>query len=395
VPATHSEINKPTSTRYGFLDFYRGIIVLFMLEGHVYRELLDPHIKSSQIYMLHEILHGITAPGFLFGAGFAFTIAAQRKWNQVTTFSPGFFRRLWRAITLILIGYILHLPYMSLRESIELGTPAQWEQFFRFDVLQCIGTGLIILRLLLVMVRNERVFVSATVFLLILIVYSTPFAWSTELNSKLPSFISPILNGNTGSLFPLFPFVGFLFAGTCVSWLFLRATEKGKNKSFIIKLAIAGVMLICLGFILEAMPFKIIEGISFWKTSPNYFWIRLGILFIILGGLWSLEYIANIKNKRTLLMPRWLIILGIESLFVYIAHLIILYGWTINPTLNFSYFFKDKLNVIESSIVLLILTLLMIPSATVWNYTKKHHPMLMKGIQWWIGLSLIWLILIQ
>jgi uncharacterized membrane protein len=160
--------------RYKFLDLYRGIIVLFMLEGHVVRELLKTESKTTYLFALHEIFHGVTAPGFLFGAGFTFAIATQRRWEQSIAFTHGFFRRAWRAVLLILIGYALHFPFLSLQKIIFQATSAQRNAFLLFDVLQCIGIGLLLLCLLLVTVKREKLFLGTLTVLLFAIVYSTP-----------------------------------------------------------------------------------------------------------------------------------------------------------------------------------------------------------------------------
>ena len=195
--------------RYKFLDLYRGIIVLFMLEGHVVRELLKTESKTTYLFTLHEIFHGVTAPGFLFGAGFTFAIATQRRWEQSIAFTHGFFRRAWRAVLLILIGYALHFPFLSLQKIIFQATSAQWNAFFLFDVLQCIGIGLLLLCLLLVTVKREKLFLGTLTVLFFAIVYSTPIFWTARVQQIFPHTISSAVNGLTGSSFPLFPFVGF------------------------------------------------------------------------------------------------------------------------------------------------------------------------------------------
>ena len=203
--------------RYKFLDLYRGIIVLFMLEGHVVRELLNNESKATYLFALHEIFHGVTAPGFLFGAGFTFAIATQRRWEQSITFTHGFFRRVWQTISLIFIGYALHFPFLSLQKTLIEATSTQWNIFLLFDVLQCIGIGLLLLRLLLVIVRREKLFLGTTTLLLFSIVYATPIFWTACVQQIFPPTISSAVNGFNGSSFPLFPFLGFLLAGTCIS----------------------------------------------------------------------------------------------------------------------------------------------------------------------------------
>lgn len=376
--------------RYRFLDLYRGIIVLFMIEGHIFRELLTPAIRAMPFFTFHEIFHGITAPGFLFGAGFTFAIAAQRRWKQAVSFSRGFFRRSWRALLLILIGYALHIPFLSLKKTIATATSAQWNVFLLFDVLQCIGFGLLLMRLLLVTLRREWLFIGTLVSLLFIVVYTTSLFWTSSIELFLPLFISSAVNGLKGSPFPLFPFLGFLLAGTCVSWLFLRAAQYRREDIFIKWLILAGIILAAVGALLDAVPLQTYTEYHFWSTSPNYFWIRIGALLIMLGGLWLIEDHFATHGGLITWMPNWLTLLGIESLFVYIVHLIILCGWITNVEFNLRKWWGNKLNITESLLVLIGLTMAMIFTSFIWHTLKKEHPKLMKGVFLWMGFCIAW-----
>ena len=371
--------------RFGFLDLYRGIIVLFMIEGHVVRELLSSSLKASAGFSFHELFHGVTAPGFLFGAGFSFAIATQRRWHEAVAFSRGFLRRSWRALSLILLGYALHIPFLSLSKTLAQATGVQWTAFFLFDVLQCIGFGLLFLRLLVFVVKDERWFIGLTIIVLLANIYTTPLLWNTQINQSLPLLLSSGVNGLSGSPFPLFPFMGFLLAGTCVSWMFLRAAQLGREENFIRGLLASGILLIITSYVFDILPFHSYSQYSFWTSSPNYFWMRLGVLFVMLSGLWYFEDFISSKDHANTWMPRWLVVLGIESFFIYIAHLIILCGWVINPRYNLRYFWREDLSVVQSGAIAIILTLIMIPAASIWQYVKKRHHIIMRGIYWWLG----------
>ena len=276
-----------------------------MLEGHVLRELLTPDLKATQFFAFHEVFHGVTAPGFLFGAGFTFAIATQRRWEESRTFSPGFFRRIWRAVLLVLIGYALHIPFLSLQKTLATASIVQWNAFFVFDVLQCIGFCLLAMRLFLILLRREQVFLTVLLALLFAFVYATPMFWTERAQQSMPLIISSAINGLTGSPFPLFPYSGFLIAGTCVSWLFLRVGQDKPQELFMKWLMLAGVLLIGIGTFLEAVPVQTYIYDNFWSTSPNYFWIRLGILLFMLGALWYIEDFFSLHSKSIIWMPKW------------------------------------------------------------------------------------------
>ena len=361
-----------------------------MLEGHVLRELLTPDIKATQFFAFHEIFHGVTAPGFLFGAGFTFAIATQRRWEESITFTRGFFRRTWQAILLVFIGYALHIPFLSLQKTLATANMEQWNAFFVFDVLQCIGVCLLMMRILLVLLRQERLFIASLLVLLLAVVYATPLFWKAQAQQTMPLIVSSAINGLTGSPFPLFPYAGFLLAGTCVSWLFLRIGQDKHKELFIKWLMLAGLMLIIISAILDALPVQTYAQDDFWSTSPDYFWIRLGILLFMLGALWYIEDFFSVHSRSIVWMPKWLTILGVESLFVYIAHLLILCGWVTNTEYNLRGWWGSKLNIAEATFVFIGLTLVMILSSFIWRYLKKKHPKLMRGVFWWMGFCVAW-----
>jgi len=358
-----------------------------MLEGHVLRALLTEDAQQSGLFGYHELLHGVIGPGFLFGAGFAFAITSQRRWDVLTSLTPAFFRRVGRMVLLIAVGYALHLPYFSLRKTLEVANLPEWNAFLSFDVLQCIGLTLLGLWVVLLIVRSERVFIRLTVFLLLVIVYATPFLWSREVTEHLPSLVSQALNGHGGSPFPLFPNSGFLLAGTVIAWQFLRYAQAGEEGRFIRNLSILGFLLVGAGYLIDLLPYSTYPAYDFWFTSPNFFSIRLGLLSLLMSGLWFFESRVGHREGSDIWMPNWLIILGVESFVVYVSHLILLYGWLVNPLENLRSWWGLQLRLEPAVAVFAGLTLIMIPISQTWHFLKKRHPMLLRGISWYLGLT--------
>lgn len=380
--------------RYRFLDLYRGLVVLLMLEGHVLRALLTQEAQSTPLFIFHEMVHGVTGPGFLFGAGFAFAIATQRRWESLITFSPALLRRIWRLILIIAVGYILHIPFFSLYKTFTESSQTELIALFSFGVLQSIGVTLLALRLLLALLRSEKVFIQVIVVLMLAIVYVTPFVWNPSFGSTLPLAVQMSLNGLKDSPYPLFPYAGFVFAGTIVAWQYLRKARDGMEGTFIRNLALGGIILVAAGFILDLLPYQTYPHYepathlalvkSFWYTSPNFFWIRLGVLFLLMSGLWFFENLVQHRDDSDVWMPQWLIVLGVESFAVYVAHLFLLYGWVI-PYSSLTMLWGLKLHLSESLVIFLLLALAMVIVSTVWRYMKKQHPVIMQAVYWYAG----------
>ncbi len=371
------------SGRYAFLDLYRGVIILLMIEGHVARELLEPALRASSEFRLHEFLHGITGPGFLFGAGITFGIAAQRRWNQYLSFTPTLWKRLRRISLLILLGYMLHLPFFSLRKMITETTAEGWSSFTSFDVLQCIGVSLLILQVLLFVIRHERLFAGSILVLMLGVIYTAPLVWASESVRNMPQAVSMALQGNDGSTYPLFPNSAFLFAGTFASYEFMKFAELGRQVDFVKRLAVAGIVLHIAGLTLEELPLSLYPGTDYWHTSPNFFLIKLGGLFLLMSGVWYLEH--RLFSQRFTEKARWLLILGVESLLIYVVHLLLLYGSILNPDTSIGKVWSDSLSWGPVLAVTVVFTGGLVLLAWGWNSLKNHHPVFLRGIVWWLS----------
>jgi len=150
------------------------------------------------------------------------------------------------------------------------------------------------------------------------------------------------------------------------------------------------VGLVVSGSVWDILPYQLYPSYDFWFTSPAYVLIRLGILVLLLAGLWFFEAHVRHRERHDLWMPQWLITLGVESLFVYIVHLVILYGWVVNADQNLEEWWGLRLTLGESILVFIALTLVLALAARLWHYAKKRHPILMQGVYWWLGLVVVW-----
>lgn len=364
--------------RYAFLDVYRGLIVLLMIEGHAVRELLLPSLQSSGAFRFHEIIHGVTGPGFLFGAGITFGISLQHRWSEFLSLTSTFLRRFRKIALLIGLGYALHLPFLSLQKTILTASPEQLLSLYSFDVLQCIGFTLLIGHLAVLVVRNERWFPAVLLLAMLGVLFSTTFLWNAD-SSRMPDGISMALHGAMGSFFPLFPYSAFLFAGAFASYEFLKFAEAGREAIFMKRLALAGVGLIAGGGIFLAAASRSGLTAEFWNSDPTLTFIKLGSLFVLVSAAWMFE-----RRLRLSLSMRWIILLGVESLFVYVLHLVVLYGSVVNAHLHLSSAWKGQLDWPLALAVSGIFTGLLAAVAWGWNRIKTGHPELFRVMLWWM-----------
>lgn len=372
-------------TRYQFLDVYRGIVVLLMIQGHIVRELLEGAAQGTELFRMHELFHGITGAGFLFGAGITFGISAQVRWDEYLTFTPALWKRLKKIVLLLGIAYALHLPFLSLSKTLTDATAEDWASLWSFDVLQCIGFGLLILQILVFVIRKEQWFTISLALLTLVAAGSAPVVWRE--GRGLPAFLSSALTGTGGSFYPLIPNAAFLFAGAFVSYEFLRSVRRGTEEQFIRRLAIAGVGLPIAALILEALPIQVYQSSDYWSTSPGFLLIKLGGISLLMSGAWHLGRAGFVRRHPRI--QSWLVILGVESLFVYVVHLILLYGSVLNPNVSVSRMWFQSMNWSSTFAVAAGFSVLMFLAAWLWNVFKNSHPVLAKGLIWWMGTTLV------
>ncbi len=345
-----------------------------MLEGHVFRTFLPSNIQQSPWFQIHEFFHGLSAPAFLFGAGLTFVISTRRRWEEYHHWDPPLAKRIRRLLLVILLGLALHLPYFSLRKILFEGTLTDYLQLFQFDVLHCIGIGLLSLHGLIFFFKYETRFYSLVIASIFIVCFTTPIVWDIDFLKFLSPSIAQMFNGFHGSPFPIFPYVGFLYAGVIVSWEFLIAAECKRENFFMFWLAIVGMIFIIFGYIFDVLPFQVYPTYNYWFTSPNYFLVRTGSLMVILAAFWYLS--------RRLPQPGkiW-IVLGIESLFVYVLHLLFLFGSVVNPKLNLQVIFGNHLSLFQATGIFIGLFIAMFLSALGWNYLKEKHFNIYRIIQ--------------
>jgi len=357
---------SPSKQRYAFIDLYRTAVIILMLEGHVLRTFLPQQVQLSDTFQLHEFFHGISAPAFLFGAGLTFVISTRKRWEAYHHWGTALARRVKRFLMVIMLGVVMHLPFFSFRRIMIEGTAEEYLRLFSFDVLHCIGIGMLLLHSLIFFFKSESRFYGLVFLTIIAVCFLTPLVWDVDFLAYFPAVLAQMFNGVHGSPFPLFPFAGFLFAGVIVSWEFMVAAEHGSEKKFMRRLALIGVLLAAGGLISDYLPLKIYPTYNFWFTSPAYFFIRIGLLMVLTAGFW---FIGSLLAKP----PRILTVLGIESLFVYVLHLVILFGSAFNPMMNLRTILGTDLSIIQTAGVFLLLTFFMLITAYAWSILKERY----------------------
>ena len=166
-----------------------------------------------------------------------------------------------------------------------------------------------------------RVFWFSAVALAIALV--TPIVRIASFVASLPLWVQWYIRPAADlTIFTLFPWAAFVFAGGAVGALIAAARDERSERRLQACLALAGAALVALGFYTAARP-SMYRASSFWTSSPTWFTIRVGIMMISLAVIYA---VASLFERAGLAF-RPLERFGQHSLFIYWIHVELVYGY--------------------------------------------------------------------
>lgn len=354
---------QPKKERIIFLDIMRATAVFLMLEGHTVHALLSNDYRSfdSIVFNIWFTIRGFTAPIFMFTAGTVFTYLLNK--NKDPFFKNIRIKKgLKRVILLLVVGYLLRFPTFKL-SGIDFITEKQWLTFFAVDALHLIGFGLFFV--MIVRYISELTKINSLYFYftgtLIFFLFS-PVINQIQWSDYLPLFFASYLTTNYGSIFPLFPWIGFILAGAFFG-KYLAANGMKNKRKLAVGLAAIGFLSIFLSYSLN-----LIEGIGegkpdFWNSAYSLPFWRIGIILI-------LNSIVILLTQQITSVPKAVQLYGKHSLVIYAVHLMIIYGSALFPGLL--YVFGETLNVFECFIVVILLMSAMLLMTWLLEYYNKN-----------------------
>lgn len=309
--------------RYLFIDLLRFAAAFLMIQGHVFDALLSTQIKSHSLFYIYDFFHGFVAPAFLFASGVAYGASTTKRWAEHTSWGKRVRRRMQRFLGLIAIGYALHLPYFSLRKTLSAASRDEIKALLQSDVLQCIGITLLLLQIGIRLLKKRKAFEWAVASLAVVVILAAPLMWSAHLSGYLPMAMVPYLTPENGSWFPLFPWSAFILCGVLFGCILANAKDSVRGASLMGRYTVFNAGTLILAIAVMYLPFDIYPDHDFWKSNPTMFFVRLSAV----GLVASLIFFAERWWKAA---PYFPLIIGRESLFVYILHLLIVYGSVVN-----------------------------------------------------------------
>ncbi|MBI3365411.1 MAG: DUF1624 domain-containing protein [Ignavibacteriae bacterium] len=362
----------PAGSRFLFIDLFRGLAVFVMIETHVVNALLITPLKDEAFFKVLTFVNGLVAPSFLFCAGFALAITFQRKWTDFRQMKYPLWRYIVRLLFILVVAYSLHMPFFSLKRLRELADQNAWLPFFQSDILQVIAVTLFVLVVLALLLRDQNIFMKVTAILILVLIFISPMIREMDYSNS-SVWLRPYLTMQFKSQFPLFPWAAFLASGTIIGYLFLKAKAAKGEIRFIRQLGYGALLGIILSLVVEYQPMTFYPNHDFWRASPEFFFVRLGIVCLIAVGLWQYEQRRGASTRSVLG------VFGQESLLVYVVHLLVVYGYTYEW--SFIRMFGPTRSYLQCVELFLALTAAMYVMAYVWHWMKGKDARMAKVVQ--------------
>ena len=301
----------------------RGLACVLMFQTHCYDSWLGGGARKSTFFMWSQLGGTLPAPLFLFLAGISFALITDKLRQRGA--DPNQIAR-----TTILRGAeIFGLGLLFRLQEFLLGYPsAPWTDLLRVDILNTIGLSMMLMGIMCRLAGGGRGRSAAVaVGVALAIALATPLLWTSWRLRGLPwpleSYICGVhtFNEPQAWLFPIFPWAGFAFAGLATGFLLVGDWVRTREAKAFALLGGVGAVIVVLARGFDHQPRHLYAVYDFWHTSPNFFLIRVGLLLVILLGVYA--------------WCRWgaaswgfspMIQLGQTSLLVYWVHIEFVYG---------------------------------------------------------------------
>ncbi len=291
--------------RKTWLDWQRGLAVLFMVEWHAYDAWRLDEAATGPLHAVLAFVGGFAAPAFLYMAGMSQVFGDMALARKGVETGERRRRALRRALWLLAVAYGFRVAEYLLGGAFRV--PGGWRDVLKVDVLNVIAVSLLATALLTGL--SPRVHAGLTVAACAAVAFLAPVVagWQHPPSRVLDYLYATWPRAN----FSVFPWAAFLFAGSAAARL---ASGEDRPWTFVA----LGAALFAGGWFGDLLP-PVYGYQDFWHTSPCWFAMRLGCVLAMTGLLQLVPLTAD----RFL---SWLRTMGRHSLLGYVLSVELPYG---------------------------------------------------------------------
>lgn len=329
------------------IDWLRGLAVVLMVMHHANDAFVLKADRQSTLYVVMRHLGGVPAPAFMLLAGLAAALVLSRERARGIAARS----RAWSGVKRGL--YVLGIAFsFRLFAFVAGGNPLRnWDMIFRVDVLNGMGVSLAIVAGLCALARTPRGSAAIAAGLFLVFLLGAPFLWGHRITFPSELAGNYLTGANRLVLFPLFPWLAFTAVGFGLGeWLSAiarKVTSEAELRRAVRPLMVLGLALYVGGYLVSRLPWTPFPPHDWWKASPNFVVMRIGIQLALIGL--ATEIVTRLSARAQ--ARSVLLLLGRHSLMAYLLHLEFVYG-------RFTGFARGRLTIPETWGVTLLLVAL-------------------------------------
>jgi uncharacterized membrane protein len=318
--------------RRAYIDWARGLAVLFMIEAHTLDAWTRAADRESVGFRNATILGGFAAPLFLWLAGVASVLSAARTARKTGSRAAALDAICRRGLEIFILAFVFRL------QAFVISPGSHPITIFRVDILNIMGPAIVAAGLIWWSASTMRAQALVFAGVAAAIALTTPIVRESTAVDALPTWIQWYIRpAGEHTTFTSFPWIAFVFAGGACGSFLAAARDVVDERRLHVGLGLSGAALVLGGFYASTLP-TIYARSSFWTSSPTWFAIRVGILQLGLSAMFAVEqalsgerWKARAGRRRlrafALAWQRPLATFGRNSLFVYWIHVELVYGY--------------------------------------------------------------------
>jgi uncharacterized membrane protein len=316
TPLPESNHRGPAARR-AYIDWARAVAVLVMIEAHTLDSWTRAADRHTHLFRNLTVLGGFAAPFFLWLAGLGVVLSATRKAERDGDRLAAVETICRRGLEIFLLAFLFRI------QAFVVSPGGHLVHIFRVDILNVMGLAIVAAGLVWGLTASTRRLALAFASAAAAIAMLTPIVRASPLVDLLPLWLQWYIRPfGDYTVFTLFPWAGFVFAGGACGALMASARGADEERRLHTWIVVAGAGIVAAGFYTSTLP-RIYRQSSFWTTSPTFFAIRVGVLMIAFTAIFSA---ARLLERRGIAL-RPLAKLGQSSLFVYWIHVELVYGY--------------------------------------------------------------------
>jgi uncharacterized membrane protein len=302
-------------TRKLWLDWQRGLAVLYMIEWHTYDSWRADAAATGPAHTFLSIVGGFAAPSFLYMAGMSQLLADGALERKGVAAGDRRLRAVRRALWLLGVAYAFRIVEYLLGGAWRV--PGGWQTILRVDVLNVIAISLLVAALLTVgWTRRAHVVLAGGAAVAVALLAPVVAGWVTRgtgLAGVAGRLVDYLYTPDwSRGIFWLFPWAAFALAGSAFGRLAQQEQQPWRWIGI-------GAALFFGGWAADAFVPPVYAHQDFWRVAPQWVAMRLGGVVATSGALQLLPQSAD----RWL---SWLRTMGRHSMLGYFLSIELPYG---------------------------------------------------------------------